>query len=118
VHRWRRGTSGRAWQGIGPDGTPVNFIESPEPTSELTLAIFLHEIGHHKVGLDGWELDSEAEYWAWDWAFGQMENLGINPTSDVYARYDLSLRYAVHEERRRGVLELPPCLRPFIPQAA
>jgi hypothetical protein len=118
VRRWRRDSTGRAWQSTARDGTSVNYIEAPYPDSELKLAVCLHEIGHHVIGLHSWEYNCEAEYWAWDWAFSQMQDLGIEPGREVYARYDLSLRYAVYLERLRGARDLPDCVKPFIPQAA
>ena len=68
--------------------------------------------------MDDWNLDCEAEYRAWEWAFKQMQSLGVHPGREVFARYDLSLRYAVYQEQLRGVRELPACLTPFIPRAA
>ena len=118
VRRWRDDHTGCAWRTTGMDGEPINWIESPYPTDPLTFAIFLHEVGHHAIGLDAHTLESEAEYWAWQWAFDQMRARGIRPDRNVCARYELALRYAVYEEIRRENRHLPAFLTAFLPRAA
>jgi hypothetical protein len=118
VRRWREDASGCAWRTLLSDGSHANWIEAPYPTSPLTLAVFLHEIGHHAVGLDRFELRCEAEYEAWQWSLQQMRQLNVRPDRDVYERYELGVRYAVFEEMSRGARNLPESLTAFVPQAA
>jgi hypothetical protein len=72
VHRWRDDVSGCAWQPTASNSAAVNLIEAPFPHCEQTLAIFFHEVGEHVIGVLHWHHVSEAQYWAWDWAFGKM----------------------------------------------
>src|SRR5262249_14036228 len=52
VRRWRTSMSGVAWTIEYRDGTVKRLIEAPRPKSPMSAAIFLHEIGHHAIGLD------------------------------------------------------------------
>ena len=51
VRKWRSSMSGVAWQVTYRDGTVARLIESPRPRGPVSAAIFLHEIGHHAIGL-------------------------------------------------------------------
>lgn len=118
VRRWRRNMSGCAWQTRYRDGRTVRWIEAPYPKTRISLAIFLHEVGHHVVGFDRYRRRCEEEYHVWQWAITQMRELGIEPDQKVLGRFDLSMRYAVGKALRRGVRHLPEPLLRFIPQAA
>ena len=50
IWRWRTSMSGKAWRVYYHDGRAVNWIESPRPKTPISLAIFLHEVGHHVIG--------------------------------------------------------------------
>src|SRR6185436_13362953 len=52
IKKWRRSMSGCAWRVYKSDGSTVNWVESPYPKTPISLAIFLHEIGHHAIGFD------------------------------------------------------------------
>src|SRR5215475_16043341 len=73
VRKWRRSMSGCAWRVYYHDGRAINWIESPRPRTPLSLAIFLHEVGHHVIGFDRHDLGCEEEYLAWKWAIETMK---------------------------------------------
>ncbi len=121
VKRWRRNMSGCAWSVYHANGRQVNYIESPYPKTPISLAIFLHEVGHHAIGFDVYKRRCEEEYHVWVWAIDKMRELGIEPDERVHKRFDLSMRYAVSKAMRRGMKQLPESLQPFavaLPQAA
>jgi hypothetical protein len=118
VKRWRRQMSGCAWSVFHSDGRRVNWIEAPLPRSPISLAIFLHEVGHHAIGLDRYKLRCEEEYHVWVWAIQQMRLLGVEPDDRVARRFELSMQYAVGKALRRGIKRLPEPLIRFAPRAA
>src|SRR5688500_18413250 len=118
VRRWRRAMSGCAWRVYYHDGRTINWIESPVPKTPISLAIFLHEIGHHVIGFHTYAKRCEEEFHAWQWAIAQMRELGVEPDARVKCRVELSLRYAVDKAMRRGLKELPQALVQYVPQAA
>jgi hypothetical protein len=118
VRRWRRTMSGCAWRVYYHDGRVTNFIESPYPKTPISLAIFLHEVGHHAIGFNTYRQRCEEEYHAWRWAINQMRELGIEPDAKVQKRFRLSMQYAVGKAVRRGIKQIPQTLVEFLPQAA
>ncbi len=113
VRKWRSSMSGVAWQLKYTDGRLVNLIESPRPKGPMSIAVFLHEIGHHAIGFNRYKPRCLEEYHAWMWALGAMEHHGLNITDAVRHRIALSLWYAVSKARRRGLAQLPPELEPY-----
>ncbi|MEM6562277.1 MAG: hypothetical protein AAF656_11805, partial [Planctomycetota bacterium] len=99
--------SGCAWRAWYADGSVVNWVEAPYPKSPMSLAVFLHEVGHHAIGFDTYKQRCEEEWAAWQWSLTAMRELGIEPTPRVHKRVDLSLRYAVAKAERRGIKRLP-----------
>jgi hypothetical protein len=118
VKKWRRNMSGCAWRVYHADGRTINWIESPVPRTPISLAIFLHEVGHHVIGFDRYKKRCEEEYHVWVWALDQMRELGIDPDEKVHRRFQLSMEYAVDKAVRRGIKALPEPLSRFLPQAA
>jgi hypothetical protein len=118
VRRWRASMSGCAWRVYHHDGRVVNWIEAPVPKTPISLAIFLHEVGHHAIGFDTYRKRCEEEYHVWVWALAEMRKHGVAPDHRVQRRFDLSMRYAVGKALRRGVKSLPESLHRFLPQAA
>jgi hypothetical protein len=118
VRKWRRSMSGCAWRVYYHDGRVINWIESPVPKTPISLAIFLHEIGHHVIGFATYKRRCEEEYYAWVWAIQMMRQLGVEPDEKVRRRFALSMQYAVGKAMRRGIKTLPETLIEFIPQAA
>ncbi len=118
VRKWRRSMSGCAWRVYYHDGRVINWIESPVPRTPISLAIFLHEIGHHVIGFDRYKRRCEEEYHAWVWAIRRMRELGVEPDAKVRRRFELSMQYAVGKAMRRGIKALPEALEQFVPQAA
>jgi len=118
IHRWRPNMSGCAWRVYHHDGRVINWIEAPHPRTPISLAIFLHEVGHHVVGFKKYKKRCEEEYHVWLWAIEQMRKLGIEPDKKVAKRFDLSMQYAVSKAVRRGLKSLPEELRKFMPKAA
>jgi hypothetical protein len=118
VKKWRRNMSGCAWRVYHADGRVVNWIESPVPRTPISLAIFLHEVGHHVIGFERYKRRCEEEYHVWLWALNQMRELGIAPDDRVQRRFTLSMEYAVGKAVRRGLKILPEPLMQFIPAAA
>ncbi|MCS7032828.1 MAG: hypothetical protein NZ561_02410 [Phycisphaerae bacterium] len=118
VRRWRRQMSGCAWRVYYTDGRAVNWIESPYPRTPISLAIFLHEVGHHVIGFRTYKKRCEEEYHVWLWAIHTMRELGIEPDQRVWRRFRLSMQYAVSKAARRGCREFPQPLAQFLPLAA
>ena len=118
IRKWRTAMSGCAWRVYHADGRVVNWIESPIPKTPLSLAIFLHEVGHHAIGFSTYKKRCEEEYHVWVWAIAQMRKLGVEPDDRVARRFDLSMQYAVGKAMRRGLKQLPQPLEQFLPKAA
>jgi hypothetical protein len=113
IRKWRTSMSGCAWRVYHADGRAVNWIESPYPKTPISLAIFLHEVGHHVIGFEKYKKRCEEEYHVWLWAIRQMKELGIEPDARVKRRFDLSMQYAVDKAVRRGIKQLPQALHQF-----
>ena len=107
LRKWRKSMSGIAYLIQYRDGTQARLIESPRPKSPLSMAIFLHEIGHHAIGLGIYKPRCLEEYLAWKFSLEQMEALGLPVTDKVHNRVKRSLEYAVAKARRRGIKEIP-----------
>jgi len=118
VKKWRRSMSGCAWRVYHHDGRVVNWIEAPRPRTPISLAIFLHEVGHHAIGFERYKKRCEEEYHVWLWALGEMRKLGVRPDGKVRQRFELSMQYAVDKAMRRGLKRLPDPLMRFLPKAA
>lgn len=118
VRRWRKSMSGCAWRVYYHNGRVINWIEAPMPKTPISLAIFLHEIGHHAIGFNTYRKRCEEEYHVWVWALNEMRRLGVEPDARVHRRFQLSMQYAVGKAVRRGVKQLPEPLRQFLPVAA
>ena len=118
VRKWRTSMSGCAWRVYHADGRTVNWIESPFPKSPISLAIFLHEVGHHAIGFQTYKKRCEEEYHVWVWAINEMRKLGVEPDDRVRRRFELSMQYAVGKAVRRGLKLLPEPLTQFLPKAA
>ena len=113
VRKWRSGTSGCAWTVHYTDGTVSRLIESPYPRGPVSCAIFLHEVGHHVLGLRRFSPRCLEEYHAWDWALKAMRERKLNVTASVENRMAESLRYALAKARRRGLKQIPQELAPY-----
>ena len=113
VKRWRRSMSGCAWAAFYADGTTDRWVESPYPRSPISLAIFLHEIGHHQIGFYTYKRRCEEEYHAWQWALTEMRRLGIDIDARVQRRVRLSMEHAVGMAVRRGIKVVPEPLREY-----
>jgi len=115
VRKWRKSSSGCAWQVTYADGTQAKLIESPYPRGPMSCAIFLHEVGHHVIGFGRYRPRCLEEYHAWKWSLDEMRRRGLNVTPAVEKRMADSLRYAVAKARRRGIKRIPPELIAFTP---
>ena len=118
VHKWRSNMSGCAWRVYRTDGTVINWIETPVPKTPISLAIFLHEVGHHVIGFEAYKRRCEEEYHVWVWAIREMKRLGVEPDERVHRRFELSMQYAVDKAMRRGIKQLPEPLEQFVAAAA
>ncbi len=118
VRRWRTSMTGCAWRVYFHDGRAINWIESPQPKSPISLAIFLHEVGHHVIGFSTYKRRCEEEYHAWVWAIREMKRHGVEPDARVQTRVARSMEYAVAKAMRRGIKQLPRPLATFLPRAA
>lgn len=116
VRRWRKSMSGVAYEIEYRDGTRKRLIESPRPRSPLSMAIFLHEIGHHAIGLGKYKPRCLEEYHAWMFSLRAMEENGLEVSDKVRTRVQRSLEYAVSKAARRGIKNLPPELHEYIPE--
>jgi hypothetical protein len=113
IRRWRRQMTGCAWRVYYDDGRAINWIEAPKPKTPISLAIFLHEVGHHAIGFATYKTRCEEEYHAWMWALTQMQCFGVQADEHVWRRFDRSMRYAVGKAVRRGIKRLPESLVRF-----
>jgi len=113
VRKWRTSTSGVAWTVTHADGRVVRLIEAPRPRGPVSAAVFLHEIGHHAIGLGAITPRCLEEYHAWRFALEQMHAHGLRVTPRVHQRVESALRYAVAKAVRRGLRRLPAELAPF-----
>ena len=117
VRKWRTSMSGVAWQVTYADGRVSNLIEAPRPRGPMSAAVFLHEIGHHAIGLGAYTPRCLEEYHAWRFAIDTMRREGLNVTPAVEKRMKESLEYAVYKALKRGLKRLPVELEPYLPQA-
>ena len=113
VRRWRPNMSGCAWRVSYDDGRQINWIESPLPRTPISLAIFLHEVGHHVIGFETYKRRCEEEYHAWTWALTEMRRLGITADERVLRRVRLSLEHALDKAVRRGLTIVPEPLQQY-----
>ena len=113
VRKWRSSMSGVAWQVTYQNGSISRLIESPRPRGPMSVAIFLHEIGHHAIGFGTYKPRCLEEYYAWKFSVDAMHELGLNVTDRVHERMHDSLHYAVEKARRRGLKRLPAELVPY-----
>jgi hypothetical protein len=118
VKRWRTSMSGKAWRVYHDDGRVVNWIESPFPRTPISLAIFMHEVGHHAIGFEKFRKRCEEEFFVWMWALREMRKYGVEPDAKVHRRVELSMRYAVGKAIRRGIKQIPEPLQQYLPVAA
>jgi len=118
VRKWRSSMSGCAWRVYHHDGRVVNWIETPLPKTPISLAIFLHEVGHHAIGFKTYKKRCEEEYHVWLWAINEMRRWGVEPDHRVWRRFEMSMQYAVGKAMRRGLKLLPDPLMRFLPKAA
>jgi hypothetical protein len=115
VRKWRKSSSGVAWTiRYIQSGKIVKLIESPYPRGPMSCAIFLHEIGHHAIGLGVYKPRCLEEYHVWMWALNTMRERGFNVTEAVERRVERSMRYAVGKAKRRGLQQLPEELRQYL----
>ena len=114
VVKWRRSMSGCAWEVRYVNGRRSRLIEAPYPKGPMSCAIFMHEIGHHAIGLSRYRPRCLEEYHAWRWGLDEMTERGFNVTPRVLERRDDALRYAVAKAVRRGLKQLPVELAPYL----
>lgn len=114
VRRWRSGMTGCAWRVYYHDGRVINWVEAPRPRTPISLAIFLHEVGHHVIGFERYRKRCEEEYHVWQWALAEMRRVGVAPDAKVTRRFELSMHYAVDKAVRRGMKALPVALHAFM----
>lgn len=116
VRKWRNSMSGCAWEVRYTDGSVSRLIESPRPRGPMSAAVFLHEIGHHAIGLGAYKPRCLEEYYAWAWSLQELEAQGFRVTDRVRERMAQSLAYAVYKARKRGLRVLPRELEPYTPE--
>jgi len=114
IRKWRSSTSGCAWQVTYENGQVARLIESPYPRGPMSCAIFLHEVGHHVIGLRTYRPRCLEEFKAWEWSLAEMRRQGLNVTPAVERRMANALHYAVSKARRRGLKRLPVELVPYL----
>lgn len=107
VRKWRKSMSGVAWTMRSRDGAISRWIESPRPTGPVSCAIFLHEVGHHAIGLGVHKPRCLEEHLAWEWSLKEMERRGLTISEGVRRRVERSMKYAVSKAKRRGIKRLP-----------
>ncbi len=113
VRKWRRSSTGLASLVQKRNGAIERWVESPRPTTPLALSIFLHEIGHHALGIGAIRPRCLEEYHAWQFAFAAMREHSVPVNEKVLARYERAMRYAVGKAARRNIRSLPQELLEF-----
>lgn len=114
VRKWRTSMSGIARLSVYKDGTVLRTLESPRPKGPMSMAVFLHEIGHHAIGFDVYKPRCLEEYHAWRWSLEAMAHNNLPITDSVRYRMARSLHYAVAKARRRGIKGVPAELVPYL----
>lgn len=114
VRKWRKSSSGVAWLIRYHNGSTVRLIESPYPRGPMSCAIFMHEIGHHAIGLGVYKPRCLEEYHVWVWALREMRERGFNVTPAVEKRFHDSMKYAVRKAMRRGLAAVPEELAAYL----
>lgn len=114
VRKWRKSSSGCAWEVRYSTGSIARLIEAPYPRGPMSCAIFLHEVGHHAIGFRTHKPRCLEEYYAWKWSLDMMRAYGLNVTPAVQKRMDDSLRYALAKAIRRGLRGVPAELVPYL----
>jgi hypothetical protein len=114
IRKWRKNSSGVAYEIRYRNGDVVKLIESPYPRGPVSCAIFLHEIGHHVIGLGVYRPRCLEEYKVWMWALSEMRRRGLNVTAAVEKRVHDSMKYAVAKARRRGMKHIPAELAAYL----
>lgn len=115
VRKWRTSMSGIAWCVMYRDGSIARLIETPKPKGPMSMAVFLHEIGHHAIGFDVYTPRCLEEFHAWEFSIHAMKEHGLKVTEQVERRRRRSLEYAVGKACRRGIKQIPSELEPYIP---
>lgn len=113
IRKWRTSMTGCAWSVTYTDGTESRLIEAPYPKGPMSAVIFLHEVGHHAIGLGTYKPRCLEEYYAWLWAVNMLQEKGFTVTKGVQKRMRESLNYAVAKARRRGLKKIPDELIPY-----
>ncbi len=108
VRKWRGSTSGVAWLVQYRDGSISRLIESPQPRGPMSLAVFLHEVGHHAIGLGRYKPRCLEEFHAWAFSLYHMQLLGMPITERVSERAGQAMEYALEKAVRRGLKRVPP----------
>jgi hypothetical protein len=114
VCKWRTSMTGCAWEVYYHDGRTSRLIEAPCPKGPMSAAIFLHEIGHHAIGLGRYSPRCLEEYHAWMWSITEMQRQGLNVTEPVHRRMRESLEYALDKALRRGLKRIPLELETYL----
>jgi hypothetical protein len=115
VRKWRRTMSGCAWELVFRDGRRQRMLESPYPKTPLSCSIFLHEVGHHAIGLGAVRPRCLEELRAWEWSLAAMEARGLEIDERVRERFRRSMEYAVAKASRRKIRDLPEELHAYLP---
>ena len=118
VRKWRRSSSGLASLVQRRDGRIERWLESPRPVTPLSLSIFLHEIGHHALGIGAIKPRCLEEYHAWQFAFAAMREFSVPISETVLSRYRRAMQYAVGKAARRNIRTLPSELLDFAREAS
>ena len=114
VRKWRKNMSGVAYLVTYKDGSQARFLESPKPKGPMSMAVFLHEIGHHAIGFNVYRPRCLEEFHAWRWSLEAMNGNNLPITDSVRYRVARSLHYAVGKANRRGIKEVPAELAPYL----
>lgn len=114
INKWRSAMTGCAWEVHYRDGTISRLIEAPYPKGPMSAAVFLHEVGHHAIGLGNYKPRCLEEYQAWAWSLKTMRSFNLNVTPAVERRMHDSLHYALQKALRRGMKKIPGELEPYL----
>ncbi len=113
IRRWHTRMSGVAYELKFRDGRIKRLIAAPRPCGPVSAAIFLHEVGHHAVGFHRYSPRCLEEYYAWQWAFREMNARNIPVNARVLRHYRRSMHHYVRSAQRHGQI-VPHELHGFI----
>lgn len=90
-----------------------NGLASPLPKTAKSFAVLAHEVGHKALGHKRGSKSCTKEYEAEQFAIAQFRRFGFPLPREVKARMDYHIAYSLAQALNRGLVKVPPELRPY-----